>query len=182
MLAIALCSRSSNEGNRVPAAYLSALYAAYTTYATQHRELEGEEHTIMTGKPPSNRPGEHEHKKRHPADRPANAAPISEEEDKGPALGNQTDMGEQTEQNVSGDQPTKEPRDTSNGEDETASYSNSPADTTHRSAYGSKAGRMDTGGVASTGRNENATGPSDPMKSHSPPRKPRATKRQDDQT
>ena len=81
------------------------------------------------------------------------------------ALGNQTDMGDQTAKNVEGDQPTQTPADDEKRRDTSVSHSNSTADQTSRSAYGTKGGRMDSGGVASSGSDKNPEGPSDPMTS-----------------
>src|SRR5207302_9785810 len=84
-----------------------------------------------------------------------------------PALGNQTDMGDQTELNVAGDQPTTTPSDTSESEEQDPSraHSNSTADTRGNSPYTTKAGRVDSAGVASAGRKEDADGPSNPTTS-----------------
>ncbi len=112
----------------------------------------------MDHTPQSNEP-EHKDKERSSTAPQSARASDSEGAAGQPALGNQTDMGDQTATNVAGDQPAKTPPDRKERRDEAAAYSNSPSDKTNRSQYGSKAGRMDSGGIASTGRDENAARP-----------------------
>lgn len=87
-----------------------------------------------------------------------------------PALGNQTDMGDQTAQNVAGDQPAPSPSDTTQRkkQDPALAHSNSTSDRTSNSPYTTKAGRVDSGGVAGTKKREGEDSPGEPTTSQKP--------------
>ncbi|HEY3991847.1 MAG TPA: hypothetical protein VGM01_03100 [Ktedonobacteraceae bacterium] len=73
-------------------------------------------------------------------------APESKQESGPPrALGNQTELGDQTELNAGGDQPTFEPAKESLEHNEERKHSNSSAD--HHTTHTTKAGGRDPAGL-----------------------------------
>ena len=95
----------------------------------------------MKQETPGNQPKKEEREK------PARPTSVPEgKQESGPprALGNQTELGDQTELNVAGDRPKHEPAEETHEHDEELAHSNSSAD---HAAYKTKTGERDPAGL-----------------------------------